>query len=197
MPEDAIVSFDDEPLVLVDSHDTPLGFLDKAACHDGQGRLHRAFSLFVFNSRGQLLLQQRSNQKRLWPAWWSNSCCSHPRRGESLAQAVKRRAKEELDCDAALHFTHSFEYHAPFGTLGSEHELCHVYVGVCDGAHTVNSNEVAALKWVDPQQLDALVQDRDAAYTPWLRLEWAELRAKHWGTIERLIGAAHSPHQKG
>lgn len=197
MPEDAIVSFDDEPLVLVDKDDQPVGFLDKAACHDGQGKLHRAFSLFVFNGRGQLLLQQRSAQKRLWPGWWSNSCCSHPRKGESLTQAVKRRASEELDCDTAMHFTHSFEYHAPFGTLGSEHELCHVYVGVCDGAHKVNSNEVAALNWVDFKEVDRLLQDPEAPYTPWLRLEWAELRAKHWPTIERLVAQASSNHQNG
>ena len=85
MPENPIVSFDDEPLVLVDSADHDQGFLDKASCHDGDGVLHRAFSVFLFNSKLELLLQQRSGQKRLWPMWWSNSCCSHPRKGETMA----------------------------------------------------------------------------------------------------------------
>ena len=186
MPEDLIVSFDDEPLVLVDSTDHDQGFLDKAACHNGDGRLHRAFSVFLFNSKLELLLQQRSSQKRLWPMWWSNSCCSHPRRGETVAQAVQRRTREELASDAAMHFTHKFEYHARFGQEGSEHELCHVFVGVSDGPVQVNANEVAAMRWVAPAALDAALADAAAPYTPWLRLEWAALRAHHWPLIERL-----------
>ena len=78
---DEVVSDEDESLVLVDEDDREVGFLSKAVCHDGDGMLHRAFSLFVFNRRGELLLQRRSANKRLWPLYWSNSCCSHPRRG--------------------------------------------------------------------------------------------------------------------
>ena len=78
-----VVSFDSEELILVDTQDHELGYCSKAQCHDGDGVLHRAFSLFVFDRRGRVLLQQRSAQKRLWPLYWSNSCCSHPRRGGS------------------------------------------------------------------------------------------------------------------
>jgi isopentenyl-diphosphate delta-isomerase len=193
MPENPIVSFDDEPLVLVDSADHDRGFLDKASCHDGDGVLHRAFSVFLFNSKLELLLQQRSGLKRLWPMWWSNSCCSHPRKGETMAQAVQRRTREELASDAAMVFTHKFEYHARFGAEGSEHELCHVFVGVSDGRVQVNANEVAAMRWVAPQDLDAALADAAAPYTPWLRLEWQALRAHHWPLIERLA----AEHQKG
>lgn len=192
-----IVSFDDEPLVCVDEQDRALNYLDKAACHDGAGVLHRAFSIFLFNSQGELLLQQRSQSKRLWPMWWSNSACSHPRRGETLEAAIERRSHEELAITTPLHFTHKFIYHAPYLDAGSEHELCHVYVGVCDGAHKVNSNEVAALDWVDAEEIDRRLQDANAPYTPWLRLEWAELRAKHWPTIERLVAQASGKHQNG
>src|SRR5580765_3582412 len=78
------VSFDNEPLVLVNDTDDEIGFASKQRCHDGDGLLHRAFSVFLFSQNGEVLLQQRSEQKRLWPGAWSNSCCSHPRRGETL-----------------------------------------------------------------------------------------------------------------
>ena len=96
-----VVSSDDEPLILVDSRDRELGYLDKSACHDGEGRLHRAFSVFIFNPRGDVLLQRRSRSKRLWPSHWSNSCCSHPRKGETMEQAVHRRIRQELGFAAA------------------------------------------------------------------------------------------------
>ncbi|MDH5246330.1 MAG: isopentenyl-diphosphate delta-isomerase, partial [Betaproteobacteria bacterium] len=86
-----IVSSEREELILVDEDDNEVGHLSKADCHDGQGRLHRAFSVFLFNDAGELLLQQRGRSKRLWPGYWSNSCCSHPRRGESLEIATSRR----------------------------------------------------------------------------------------------------------
>ena len=96
-----IVSDDAELLILVDSQDQALGHLDKAACHDGSGILHRAFSLFIFNSQGQLLLQQRAANKRLWGGYWSNSCCSHPRKAETMQQAVSRRCEQELGSSTA------------------------------------------------------------------------------------------------
>ena len=94
-PFNTIVSDESEPLILVDEADREIGHLDKGACHDGKGVLHRAFSLFIFNDSGELLLQQRSAQKRLWPLFWSNSCCSHPRKGESMETAVERRLAQD------------------------------------------------------------------------------------------------------
>ena len=91
-----VVSSDEESLSLVDSDDRELGFLDKSLCHAGAGVLHRACSLFVFNEGGELLIQQRAADKRLWPSYWSNSCCSHPRRGESMETATRRRLEQEL-----------------------------------------------------------------------------------------------------
>jgi isopentenyl-diphosphate delta-isomerase len=196
MPEDrvdAIVSFEDEPLIRVDAADVPIGYGSKAACHDGEGLLHRAFSVFVFAPDGALLLQQRSALKRLWPMWWSNSCCSHPRRGEALEAAVVRRTREELAVQLPLTHTHAFEYHARYGEAGSEHELCHVYVGCTDAPVVVNANEVAATRWMLPEALDAALADADAPYTPWLRLEWAALRTQHWAAVEAAVRA----HQKG
>ncbi|MFU8815807.1 MAG: isopentenyl-diphosphate delta-isomerase, partial [Pseudomonadales bacterium] len=118
-----IVSSEREPLILVDSDDRELGWMDKSAAHDGDGILHRAFSLFIFNAAGELLIQQRAPGKRLWPSFWSNSCCSHPRAGEELSEAVGRRLQQELGMQAELHFVYKFEYLAHYRDLGSEHEL--------------------------------------------------------------------------
>ena len=95
-----VVSSEAEELILVDEHDREQGYLSKAACHDGSGILHRAFSAFLFNAAGKVLLQQRAGLKRLWPGYWSNSCCSHPRRGESMqrcsALLLERRSRSHL-----------------------------------------------------------------------------------------------------
>ena len=93
---DVVVSSESEALILVDENDREIGFSSKDSCHDGPGILHRAFSLFIFNTAGELLLQQRSAGKRLWPLYWSNSCCSHPRAGETMELAVNRRLQQEL-----------------------------------------------------------------------------------------------------
>ena len=178
-PADDTVSFDDEPLILVDEHDREIGHLSKAACHDGDGVLHRAFSIFIFNRHGELLLQRRSTQKRLWPGYWSNSCCSHPRRGETMTEAVRRRLAEELGMVCELHHLFSFTYHASFGEAGSERELCWVWLGVSDDAPTPNRHEVDELRWIAPERLDQEMAADPDRFTPWLRLEWPRVRDGH------------------
>lgn len=172
-----IVSSDSEPLIRVNQSDEPLGFLDKSACHDGGGVLHRAFSVFVLNPCGELLLQQRHQSKRLWPGYWSNSCCSHPRAGERMEEAVARRLEQELGIQAAVEFMFKFEYRAAFEDVGTEHELCWVYVGQTEATPVVNTSEIAAWRWVDPSCLDATLREEPERYTPWLKMEWARLRA--------------------
>lgn len=174
-----VVSFDDEPLVLVDAQDHELGFLDKAAAHRGAGTLHRAFSLFIFNAAGEVLLQQRAPGKRLWPGYWSNACCSHPRRGESIERAIHRRLEEELGLKSPLQFLFKFEYQAQFDADGAEHELCWVYAGRSDRAPRTNLNEIAAVRYVAPAALDAEIAQRPQAFTPWFKLEWARIRREH------------------
>jgi len=171
-----IVSSEQEPLILVDSDDRELGRLDKSACHDGAGVLHRAFSLFVFNPRGELLLQQRAAGKRLWPSYWSNSCCSHPRAGEDMDDAVGRRLHQELGLRAELQFVYKFEYTAAFEDLGTEHELCWVYVGVTDSDPVINTTEIDDWRWIAPRDLSRELEQDGSRYTPWLKLEWARLR---------------------
>ena len=181
------VSSETDRLILVDRDDNPIGELDKARCHDGAGVLHRAFSLFIFNSRGELLLQQRGFGKRLWPGYWSNSCCSHPRVGESMPVAIQRRLLEELGLQTALEYLYKFEYHAQFGTTGSEHELCSVYVGFTDAPPRPHPGEIEALRWICPANLDAEFLDEAAVFTPWFRLEWQTLRDQY---RDRLVAPA-------
>lgn len=172
-----IVSSDSESLIRVNRSDEPLGFLDKSACHDGSGVLHRAFSVFVLNASGELLLQQRHQSKRLWPGYWSNSCCSHPRAGEQMEEAVARRLEQELGIQAEVEFIFKFEYRAAFKDIGTEHELCWVYVGQTEAAPVVNTSEIAAWRWVAPADLDTALEEDPESYTPWLKMEWARLRA--------------------
>ena len=173
-----IVSSESEALILVDSSDAEVGFLDKAAAHDGDGVLHRAFSLFIFNSEGKLLLQQRAPGKRLWPEFWSNSCCSHPRRGEEMNEAVHRRLEQELGMKASLEYAYKFEYKAPFGDLGTEHELCWVYTGHTDAEPVINTTEIMDWRWIEPSELTDAIAREPASFTPWLKMEWERLNAE-------------------
>jgi isopentenyl-diphosphate delta-isomerase len=172
----SVVSFQDEPLVLVDEHDRETGFLDKASAHHGQGILHRAFSLFVFNTDGELLLQQRAEGKRLWPGYWSNTCCSHPRRGETMETAIHRRLAEELGMQCEFQFQFKFQYQAQFDDEGAEHELCWVYAGRTEAAPVANVLEIAALRYVAPDDLDREIAAHPERFTPWFKIEWDRLR---------------------
>ena len=177
MPDstDRVVSSESEELILVDAGDNELGFLSKEECHDGDGILHRAFSLFVFNTNGELLLQKRSAEKRLWPLFWSNSCCSHPRKGESMQVAMRRRLREELSIEASLEFIYKFSYQAQFGDLGSENELCSVYLGKTGQAFSANTHEIADARYVSRETLQAELRTRPEEFTPWFRMEWERL----------------------
>ena len=180
-----IVSDQDELLILVDREDNELGFASKAECHSDTGLLHRAFSVFIFNSTGQVLLQKRSQQKKLWNLYWSNSCCSHPRQGEQIESAANRRIMEELSIDCELHYLYKFFYQEPFGTKGSEHELCSVFVGRYDGEISINTNEISDWKFLDTQELTESINQSPEIYTPWLRSEWLELKKNYLDSINQ------------
>ncbi len=182
------VSFDNEPLILVDEHDNITGYESKVKTHEGDGLLHRAFSIFLLTDDDKVLLQQRSGEKPLWPLYWSNSCCSHPRRGESYEQATRRRLREELAVDAPLTYLYRFQYQALFGEVGAEKELCSVYVGKVQGPLGVNVNpeEIADWRWIDCAEVDRMVADPDAPVTPWFVMEWQRLRGEFRDTLNAL-----------
>ena len=179
-----VVSRDDEPLILVDDQDRQVGTLDKSACHDGDGLLHRAFSLFVFNPQGDTLLQRRQSDKRLWPGYWSNACCSHPRDGELLEDAVIRRAEQELGLVVVPEFLFKFSYRASFLDVGTEFELCSVFVSHGAPAPRVNASEIAEWRWISPADLDREMASEPEMFTPWLMIEWQRLRTEFRGDVQ-------------
>jgi isopentenyl-diphosphate delta-isomerase len=174
---------DADALILVDEADREVGHLSKARCHDGQGILHRAFSLLIFNSAGELLLQQRSSAKRLWPLYWSNSCCSHPRRAESMETAIYRRLYEELGLRCPLQFLFKFQYQAQFESAGSEQELCSVFIGRSTEPVRCDPNEIQAWRWVHPEALQAELAAGADRFTPWFKLEWARIWGEHRANV--------------
>jgi isopentenyl-diphosphate delta-isomerase len=184
----SIVSFDSDELIVVDAQDQVLGYQSKTLCHDGEGILHRAFSVFLFNDQGQVLMQQRSAQKRLWPMVWSNSCCSHPRRNESMLEAACRRTEEELAITMSnpLLYLFKFTYQARYAEAGSEHELCSVFVGSID-CDRINPNETEVNDWgfFDVETLDQQIGAEPEKFTPWMKLEWQRLRNEFWPQIKR------------
>jgi len=185
-----IVSSESEELILVDNDDNEIGFLSKARCHNGDGVMHRAFSLFLFNDQGELLLQQRSDSKRLWPGIWSNSCCSHPRRGESLEVATMRRLGDELNVKTSLEFIYHFCYTAKFDEAGSENEFCHVYLGHLSGEVRANESEILSIRFLPPDVLDKELSRSPERFTPWFKQEWRELSTKYSEQLSRYCDPA-------
>jgi isopentenyl-diphosphate delta-isomerase len=174
-----VVSSDDEQLILVDSSDREIGFMAKVDAHRGRGTLHRAFSLFVFSPAGELLVQQRAKGKRLWPGYWSNTCCSHPRRGETMDNAIRRRLQEELGMRAELELLFNFQYQAQYDAQNAEYELCWVYAGRSTETPRANAHEIAAWRYVTPQTLQDEIASAPDRFTPWFKLEWARIRGAH------------------
>ena len=157
-------------LILVDNEDRQIGSAAKADCHRRPLRLHRAFSVFLFNRGGRMLITKRSAKKDTWPGFWSNACCSHPRDGESTEDAALRRIKEELGISAELRFLFAFEYRADYDATWGEHELDHVFVGQYDGPLDPDRDEVEDTEFIDVKDLKQAVRGRPERYTPWFKI---------------------------
>ena len=135
------------------------------------GKLHRAFSVFLFDSAGRMLLQQRAAGKYHFGGLWTNACCSHPRRGQTVIESARARLRHELGIDAPLHELFSFVYRAEDPATGlTEHEFDHVLVGRFDGAPSPNGDEVSDWEWIEPGALLEDVRRRAARYTPWFKI---------------------------
>jgi len=161
-------------LVKVNRKDEEIGLEDKLKCHLGRGILHRAFTIFVFNSKNQLLIQKRSKEKLLWPLVWEASCSSHPVKGESHIAAGKKRLKKELGFDCGLKFLDKFEYRVKYKNIGSEYEICALLTGRYNGKVKPNKKEVADWKWVDLKKLKKDIAKKSAEYAPWLKIALKE-----------------------
>ena len=171
-------------LVLVDADDRAIGEAGRDECHAGDGKLHRAFSLHVVTAGGGILLQRRAAPKPLWPGFWSNSCCSHPRVGEDIESAVRRRALEELGLHVEPDFLYKFQYQAKFENIGSENELCSVFIARCDDMPQPDPDEVSEWRYLDAAALDAEMAADPAAFTPWFKMQWRRLQGEFSDRID-------------
>ena len=178
--------YPEEKLIVVDQQDNIIGYENKMKCHEGEGILHRAFSILIFNDEKKLLLQKRSRKKLLWPLYWSNSVCSHPRPGESYKEAAMRRLKEELGFATALTLLYKFQYQARFENIGAENEICCVYIGKANGTVRANPEEIAEWKYIDPNILNNHLINHPQLYTPWFKIEWDRVQAHHRMDIDNL-----------
>ena len=158
----------DTLLIAVDEHDRETGFVRKMTAHR-KGILHRAFSVFVFDEAGRLLLQRRADDKYHSGGLWSNTCCSHPRAGESLLEAAHRRLREEMGLECPLRAVFSFAYRAALDGGLVEHEFDHVVVGRFEGAPAPDAREVGAWKWERVVAIQAQLADDPRAFTAWFK----------------------------
>ncbi|MEE4410042.1 MULTISPECIES: isopentenyl-diphosphate Delta-isomerase [unclassified Serratia (in: enterobacteria)] len=159
----------EDMLILVDDKDNPIRSEGKLSVHQ-QGLLHRAFSIFIFDSKGRLLLQQRALGKYHSAGLWTNSCCGHPRWGEATDAAAQRRLQEEMGFCTPLKKVSSFTYHAEVPGNLTEHEFDHIYVGLFEGEPDVNPDEVENSRWIDVIQLLHEIELHPEKFTTWFRL---------------------------
>jgi isopentenyl-diphosphate delta-isomerase len=160
-----------EQVVLVDENDQPIGVEEKLRAHQRGGKLHRAFSIFVFNPAGELLLQRRAQGKYHFGGLWTNTCCGHPRPEESLEQAAVRRLQEEMGFKTPLRRTFTFIYKSHDELSGlTEHEFDHVLVGAHAGEPAPDPAEVEDWRWLSLEKLREEIRRNPQDYTPWFRL---------------------------
>lgn len=158
-----------EYVVLVDEKDNEIGWEEKVAAHMAPSKLHRAFSIFILNNKGQLLIQKRNHRKMTWPGFWSNSCCSHPSPNESVTLAAQRRLEEELGFTCQVNLLFKFRYRAQYDRNWGEHELDHVLLGYHNGSVNPNSGEVDTFAFVPLDLLEKDIKRNPNNFTPWLR----------------------------
>ena len=163
----------EEQVILVNEKDQPIGLMGKMEAHE-KGLLHRAFSVFVFNSKQEVLLQQRAACKYHSPNLWTNTCCSHPRAGETNQQAGERRLQEEMGLQVPLQEVFSFIYKAPFDNGLTEHEYDHVLVGYSDAQPQINPEEVASWKWLSLEAIKENILQAPEQYTAWFKIIFKE-----------------------
>lgn len=158
-----------DQVTLVDKHDHQIGVMDKIEAHRGKGKRHRASSVFLFNKKGELLIQQRSEKKIVSALRWGNTCCGNVRPGETYEECALRRLREELGITTAtIQPLYTFEYHVKCNDKFSEWEIDHVFVGKYDGEVVLNPDEVKEIHWITIEQLTTCIHNDDYKYTPWL-----------------------------
>lgn len=165
-------------VILVDRKDNKIGIEEKLKAHK-EGKLHRSFSIFIFNKKGKLLIQRRAKTKYHSGGLWSNSCCSHPRPGKNLLKEAKKRLKEEMGFECKLKRAFSFYYKVKVGKL-IEHEFDHVFLGKFEGNPKPNPEEVEDFKWVKPEELKKDIKKNPKKYTSWFKIIYESKKFKNF-----------------
>ena len=179
-----------EYLILVDENDRQWGKLEKELVHQ-LGLLHRAFSVFIFNTKGELVLQQRSDEKYHSAGLWTNTCCSHPRFGEEMEDAIKRRLSEEMNLSCRTTLAFRFTYKAKFENGLSEHEYDHVYFGVTNQFPRPDKSEVKNWKYITLDNLETDIQLHPENYTEWLKICLPEVRTHYNSFVKGNLSESH------
>jgi isopentenyl-diphosphate Delta-isomerase len=177
MPEHLMINFTAmTEVILVDEKDTPLGTMEKMEAHK-KGALHRAFSVFIFNDSGEMLLQQRAEDKYHNAGVWTNACCSHPAPGEDTLEAAERRLKEEMGFTTELQPLFVFTYKAEFSNGLIEHEFDHVYSGKYNGTISPNNSEVQDYGYKNFEEIEKEIEANPERYTPWFKIAFPKVKA--------------------
>jgi isopentenyl-diphosphate delta-isomerase len=158
-----------EQVILVDVNDIPIGSMEKMEAHE-KGLLHRAFSVFIFNDKNEMLLQQRALNKYHSGGLWTNACCSHPRPGENTLDAAKRRLYEEMGIKTDLQYKTSFTYKTAFDNGLTEHEFDHIFIGKFNGEPQLNKEEVNAFSWEKSDEIRRSIKKSPDNYTSWFKI---------------------------
>jgi isopentenyl-diphosphate delta-isomerase len=164
-----------EYVVLVNDNDMPLGTMEKMEAHE-RGKLHRAFSVFIFNKKGEMMLQRRALEKYHSPGLWTNTVCSHPHPGENILDAAHRRMMEEMGFDCELKEIFSFKYKANVGGGLTEHEFDHVFIGTTDEKPNPNPEEVSEWKYMSMNDVMEDIRNNPQNYTEWFKIAIKELK---------------------
>ena len=173
-----------EMVILVDENDREIGIEQKMKAHE-EGKLHRAFSIFVFNQRGEMLLQRRTESKYHSGGLWTNTCCSHPRVGESVERAAHRRLTEELGFDCELRELSQFIYKVELDHGLIEHEFDHVLVGNYEGEVRPNKDEVSEVKWISTNALNEEIKNHPENFTEWFKIAFEKFSKLSDNTLQK------------
>lgn len=161
-------------VILVDENDEPIGTMEKMEVHQ-KALLHRAFSVFIFNDKGEILLQKRANKKYHSGGLWTNACCSHPKPGEETLAAAKKRLHEEMGFDIGLKKVFDFIYKAPFDNGLTEYEFDHVFIGTYDGEIFPNAEEVSDYCYKSVEEVKRSIQTHPQKYTEWFKIAFPKM----------------------
>jgi isopentenyl-diphosphate delta-isomerase len=165
-----------DKLILVDEHDVPVGTIGKMEAHQ-KALLHRAFSVFIFNSKKEMLLQQRALNKYHSGGLWTNACCSHPYEGQETGAAAEKRLQEEMGFTVALNKAFYFVYNAPFDNGLTEYEFDHVFTGMYEGVITPDASEVADYCYMSMQDIKNSLQSHPKKYTEWFKIAFPKMES--------------------